>query len=49
MKRTKYNNFIIYGFCFVALAVCGYLTYDGAKSTKNGDVSLEPSLVRHEL
>jgi hypothetical protein len=41
LKRTKYNNFIIYGFVFIAIAICGYITYDGAKSAKVGDVSFE--------
>ncbi len=38
LKRTKYNNYIIYIFIFLALALCGYLTYDGVKSAKVGDV-----------
>jgi hypothetical protein len=40
MKRTKYNNYIIYIFIFLSLALCAYLTYDGVKSAKVGDVSL---------
>ena len=42
LKRTKYNNYIIWGFVFIALAICGYITYDGAASAKVGDVCFEP-------
>ncbi|KAF2677058.1 glycoside hydrolase family 16 protein [Lentithecium fluviatile CBS 122367] len=40
LKRTKYNNIIIYIFIFISLAICAYLTYDGAKSAKVGDYCL---------
>jgi hypothetical protein len=40
MKRTKYNNMIVYGAFFIGIALSGYLAYDGMKSAKNGDVSV---------
>lgn len=39
LKRTKINNYIVYGFIVAGLAVCGYLGYDGANAAKTGDVS----------
>lgn len=46
LKRTRYGNMIVYGFIVIGLCICGYLTYDGAKAAKNGDVGLSLFLLR---
>lgn len=41
LRRTRYSNWIVYGGLFIAIAVCGYLVYDGTKSAPSGgEVSL---------
>jgi hypothetical protein len=49
MKRTKFNNYIIYIFIFLSLALCAYMTYDGVKAAKVGDVSLAHYGMSHEV